>query len=247
MTSLPSDHEGPLASPQDATGLAVALGNLAVQMQAQTDSTDLLTTIVDAGVKLLPGISWAGVAHVRGKNVLAQVPSDDVAQKLNELQDELGEGPALSALADRENLVIADLSAEERWPRFVKAATDLGVQCLMVFRLFVEREVLGVLTIYGPAPNMFSDESVVVGEIFAQHAAVALAGAAAQDQMQAAIASRDVIGQAKGILMARDKITGLQAFATMVKASQEVNLKVSAVAQFVVEQFEKQLAGTPDR
>ena len=181
---------------------------------------------------------------MRGKTVLAQVPTDDVARTLNELQNELGEGPTFTALTDRATVVVNDLGAELRWPRFVQAATSHGVRCLMVFRLFVEREVLGVLTIYGPTPNMFSEESVAVGEIFAQHAAVALAGAAAQEQMQAAIASRDVIGQAKGILMARDKITGLQAFATLVKASQEVNLKLTAVARFVVDQFEQQLPGS---
>jgi len=229
------------SSAPDGTKLAAALGDLALHMQARADSADLLTTIVNAGVDLLPGISWAGVAHVRGKTVLAQVPSDDVARTMNELQNELGEGPTLAALNERATVVVSDLGAESRWPRFAKAAMAHGVQCLMVFRLFVEREVLGVLTIYGPTPNMFSDESVVVGEIFAQHAAVALAGAAAQEQMQAAIASRDVIGQAKGILMSRDKITGLQAFATLVKASQEVNLKLTAVARFVVEQFEQQL------
>jgi GAF domain-containing protein len=114
----------------------------------------------------------------------------------------------------------------------------------MVFRLFVKSEVLGVLTIYGPGPNMFTDESVIVGEILAQHAAVGLAGAAAQEQLQAAVASRDLIGQAKGILMVRDQITGLQAFATLAKASQETNIKLTEVARFVVDQFEKQLPDT---
>jgi GAF domain-containing protein len=223
------------------TDLAAALGDLAVRMQAQAGSDELLHTIVEAAIRLLPGISWAGVAHVRGKTVLSQTPSDEVARTLNELQSELGEGPAISALSERRTIVVDDLHQDSRWPRFGPAATKLGVQCLMVFRLFVEREVLGALTIYGPSPNFFSEEQVAVGEILAQHAAVALAGAAAREQMNAAIASRDVIGQAKGVLMVRDRLTGLQAFAALAKASQDTNVKLVDVARFVIDEFERQL------
>jgi GAF domain-containing protein len=231
------NHE-PQASSVD---LAAALGDLAIEMQAQSGSAAILPVILDAAVKLLPGISWAGVAHVRGKSVLAQLPTDDVARTLNDLQNDLGDGPAVSALAGRDTIIAADLGAETRWPGFAEVAVKHGVQCLMVFRLFIRQEVLGVLTIYGPTPNLFTDESVVVGELLAQHAAVALAGAAAQEQLQAAVASRDVIGQAKGILMARDQVSGLRAFALMIKASQETNIKLFKVAEFVVDEFERQL------
>ncbi|WP_292975692.1 GAF and ANTAR domain-containing protein [Mycobacterium sp.] len=241
MSTQPESSDRMMPSPQDRIGLATALGNLAIQMQAQDGSVDVLNTVIDAAVKLLPGISWAGVAHVRGKTVLAQVPSDDVSRSLNELQNELAEGPAIAALSGLETLVVPDLTRESRWPRFVEAATGLGVRCLMVFRLFVESEVLGVLTIYGPLPDMFDDEAIMVGEVLAQHAAVALAGAAAQEQLHAAIASRDTIGQAKGILMVRDQISGMKAFSIMVKASQETNIKLAEVAKFVVEEFENKL------
>jgi GAF domain-containing protein len=224
------------------TGLAALLADLAVQMHAQPDPDNVLPVILDGAVKLLPGISWAGVAHVRGTSVVAQLPTDEVARRLNDLQNEVGDGPAISALNEDANVVVAaDLSAESRWSGFVDVATKLGVQCLMVFRLFVQREVLGVLTIYGPTPNMFTSESIAIGEVLAQHAAVALAAAATQEQLHAALASRDTIGQAKGILMARDGISGLQAFAMLVKASQETNLKLTRVAQFVVDEHEQRL------
>ena len=232
-----------LPTPAVETELAAALGDLAIRMQQQPDSDALLAVILAAAIKLLPGISWAGIAHVRGDTVLAQLPSDDVSRALNELQDELGEGPALTALSERQTIAVPDLSAEARWPRFVEGATARGVHCLMVFRLFVTNEVLGTMTIYGPTPNLFTEESIVVGEILAQHAAVALAGSAAQEQLQEAIVTRDVIGQAKGILMARDRINGLQAFAALVKASQDTNVKLARVARFVVDQFESQLPG----
>lgn len=218
--------------------IAAALGDLAVDMAAESDSEALLTTVVGAAVKLLPGISWAGISIVRGRSILSKAPTDDVARTLAEFQAELGEGPILSALDEGHTIVVADLADEPRWPRFVQAATNMGVRCTMSFRLFARDEALGVLTLYGPHPDLFNDEVVAIGEIFAQHAAVALAGAAVEEQMQRAIASRDVIGQAKGILMQRDKLTGLQAFTLLTKASQETNVKLVDVARFLVAELE---------
>lgn len=223
-------------------GVATSLGDLAVQLATVEDQDELLVAVVASAVKLLPGISWAGISLVRGKTIVSKAPTDDVARALAELQAELGEGPIFSALDERHTITVDDLVADSRWPRFAQAATDRGVRCVMSFRLFLQDESLGVLTLYGPEPGMFSDETVVVGEIFAQHAAVAMAGAANAEQMQRAIRSRDVIGQAKGILMQRDKLTGLQAFAVLTKASQDTNVKLVDVAHFLVGEVEKRSA-----
>jgi GAF domain-containing protein len=222
--------------------LARVLGDLAVQMQADgADTATLLRTVVTASVDILNGISWAGVALIRGANVTSAAPTDDVARSLDELQSRLGEGPAISAVGDDASLIIPDLGQELRWPGFVEEAVRLGVQCLMSFRLFVEAGDVGVLTLYGPHPNYFTDDDLAVGEILARHAAVAMAGAAAQEQLQRAVASRDLIGQAKGILMHRDRLTGLQAFGALVRASQETNIKLTEVANVLVTDFEASL------
>jgi len=70
------------------------------------------------------------------------------------------------------------------------------------------RGSFGALNLYGAAPGAFTDDSITTGEILAQHAAVALAGTTAEQHFAAALASRDVIGQAKGIRMHRDNHTG---------------------------------------
>jgi len=223
--------------------LAAALGDLAVDMAKRSDSEALLETVVGSAIKLLPGISWAGVSIVRGRSIVSKAPTDDVARALAELQAEVGEGPILSALDEGRTITAADLNVETRWPAFTRAAADMGVWCLMSFRLFVRDEALGVLTLYGPYPDMFTEETIAIGEIFAQHAAIAMAGVTAVEQMQRAIASRDVIGQAKGILMQRDKLTGLQAFALLTKASQETNVKLVDVARFLVGEVEQNASG----
>ena len=76
------------------------------------------------------------------------------------------------------------------------------------------------------------------GTILAQHAAVAMAGVAAENQSQAALASRDLIGQAKGILMHRENLTGLQAFNTLAQVSKGTSIKLVDVARWLVEEHE---------
>ncbi|MEH3140812.1 MAG: GAF and ANTAR domain-containing protein [Mycobacterium kyogaense] len=151
------------------------------------------------------------------------------------MQNDLSEGPTLDVLIEQRTVVIPDLSAETRWPRFVAAATTRGVQCMAAFRLFVTQGNVGVLTLYGPRPHLFDDDAVLHGEILAQHAAVALAGAHAQEQLHRAIASRDVIGQAKGIIMERFGVTAVRAFEMLTQLSQERNVKLVNVAQQVVD------------
>lgn len=218
------------------------LGDLAQQMQAEAGSDATLRTIVRAGVKMLPGISWAGISLIRGSEITSEAPSDDVARSLDQLQSGLGDGPALSALAEHSTIVVPDLRSESRWPKFVAAARDLGVHCMLSFRLFIDQGALGALNLYGPDPVDFDEDAITVGEILAQHAAVAIAGAAAEEQFQTALASRDVIGQAKGLLMHRDGLTGLQAFAALTRASQETNIKLVDVARWFVGEHERAAA-----
>jgi hypothetical protein len=171
------------------------------------------------------------------------VTTDAVAEQLDRLQSESGDGPALSALRERETIFIKDLAEEARWPQFVETALGHGVRCLLSFRLFTTGESYGVLTLYGASAGALDDDSQAVGEILAQHAAVAMAGAAAEGQFHTALASRDVIGQAKGILMQRDGLTGLQAFAALTRASQETNMKLVNVARWLVTEHESKLDG----
>jgi ANTAR domain len=144
-------------------------------------------------------------------------------------------------LREHHTVQIDDMSTDTRWPRFARRATRLGVHSLLSFQLFVRSENLGTLNLYGDAADVFNDESLLVGGLLAQHAAVAMVGSAALTQFHAALASRDVIGQAKGILMHRDHLTGLQAFAVLTKASQETQVKLVEVARWLVDFHESQL------
>ena len=229
----------------DAIGpqLARTLGDLAVRMQGQVGTEHTLRTIVDAAAEIVPGARWAGISLIQGRSVVAQVPTDPAVAKLDELQSELGKGPCITALRDSHTVHIVDMSRDTRWPEFSSLASQLGIGSLLCFQLFVEHDNLGALNLYGGEAGVFAEDSVEIGAILALHAAVAMAATTSEGQFRTALASRDIIGQAKGILMHRENLTGLQAFRLMVQTSQKSNIKLVDLAEWLIDQHEKRIAG----
>ena len=115
--------------------------------------------------------------------------------------------------------------------RFAAGAADLGALSSLSFQLFVGGDNLGALNLYASQPHAFGEESVDVALILAAHAAVALAGAQHESHLQQAVRSRDTIGQPKGILMERHKLTSDQAFQVLARASQRTNRKLADIAE----------------
>lgn len=126
---------------------------------------------------------------------------------------------------------MTDMRTEQRWPVFAKRAADLGVGSMLSIQLYVTGDNLGALNLYSEFAEAFNDESEHVGLLLAAHAAIAMAGAQQQEQLVQAIATRDLIGQAKGILMERHKITAEQAFTLLIRTSQLTNTKLRDIAE----------------
>jgi GAF domain-containing protein len=224
--------------------LAQVLGDLAIEMQAQTDTETTLHTIVEGAVMIVPGARWAGISMIEGRKVQSRAPSDPIVAELDQAQTSLNEGPCLSALREHHTVLVDDMTTDSRWPRFAQAAVERGVRSLLSFQLFVRGENLGALNLYGGEVGAFNEDSIDIGAVLAQHASVALIGAAEASHLQTALTNRDVIGQAKGILMQRDNLTGLQAFATLTRASQQTNMKLADVARWLVTEHENNLGTT---
>lgn len=216
--------------------LAQVLGDLAIEMQSQSDTESTLRTISEGAVAIVPGTRWAGISLIKQRVVEPRAPSDEVASELDKLQSFLGEGPCLESLREHHTILIDDMASDSRWPRFAREAIERGARSLLSFQLFVRHENLGALNLYGDQARAFDEDSVFIGEVLAQHASVALVGAGAVSQFHAALASRDVIGQAKGILMYRENLNDMQAFQLLLKTSQRGNIKLVDIARWVVEQ-----------
>lgn len=214
--------------------LASQLGDLARSLHQETPEA-VLETVVAAAIELIPGVEEASLSIVTGrKNVETVAPSSEPLRRLDDAQVELAEGPCLESIYEERTIRVPDMATENRWPRFARRAAEAGVGSMLAFQLYVEGDNLGALNLYSSQIAAFNDESEHIGLIIASHAAIALADAQKVSQLHQAVESRDLIGQAKGILMERYKITGHQAFLLLTKASQHTNRKLHAVADELV-------------
>src|ERR1700722_13347276 len=153
--------------------LSQLFGDLALELQDQ-ENADTLQSIVQAAARIVAGARWAGISLIQGRKIVSQVPTSPLVTELDQLQTDLNEGPCLSALREHHTVRIDDMSAETRWPAFAHAALQRGVFSLLSFQLFVRSESLGALNLFGDQAGGFSEESVLVGGVLAQHAAVAM-------------------------------------------------------------------------
>jgi len=216
------------AVPED---LGAVMGRIARTLQEEHgDVEHTLTSITGAAVSTVPGTDWASISLVAGRRVVARAPTAEVAGELDALQTEFDEGPCLDSLRDQETVRVEDFTEEHRWPRFAAAAVRLGARSLLSFQLFTDGDNLGALNLYAAHPRSFDADSETVGQVFAAHAAIALSAARQEQNLRRAIDKRDLIGQAKGILMERHRLTAAQAFAVLARASTHTNRKLFDIA-----------------
>jgi GAF domain-containing protein len=219
--------------------LARVLSVVARTLQAERSLEDTLRAIVVSAIDTIPGAEHVGITAVQQKRLVQTVAStDELVGTVDKAQYELGEGPCLDAVWTHATFRVDDLTTDDRWPAFGPAALELGVRSILAFQLYVVGGDLGALNVYSVEPYAFDDEAQHVGQLFATHAAVAMAESRRERQLSEAISSRDLIGQAKGILMQRHRVSGEQAFQILIKASQDSNIKLREVAGFVVEHAE---------
>jgi transcriptional regulator with GAF, ATPase, and Fis domain len=216
------DHRGDAM----AAGVARDLSELARELQAETSSDAVMQRIVDVAASSIPGAAGAAITLFEHGRITSPAHSDDHARSVGLAQEETGEGPCVETSRDRLTLRSDDLDAEQRWPKWAAAARANGVRSAMSFQLFVEQDSMGALDVYADEPNAFDDDAENIGLLLASHAAVALADTRKMENLDIAISSRDVIGQAKGILMERYKIGAQQAFDLLVYASQQTHRKL---------------------
>lgn len=219
-------------TPEVNAGLAGRLSDLAREMQHEQDTEAILTVIVHAALELIPHAAEASISLVTGRRtVQSRAASGELPRTVDALQSEKGQGPCLDAAYDARVVRVPDMGKEERWPDFAQAAYDAGVRSMLSIQLFVEGDKLGALNLIGGDANVFDEESEQIALLVAAHAAIAFSDAQEIAQLTQALDTRDLIGQAKGILMERFKITSQQAFLVLTKASSDSNIKLRDVAQ----------------
>jgi GAF domain-containing protein len=207
---------------------------VARQLLDEHDVQATLNRIVRLAQANLDHAESVGVSIVRGRKIESPASSNAMAMQLDKLQQEVDEGPCLEALRDHQVFLIGDLATESRWPRFChRAHAETGVMSMMSVRLFAQADTLGAMNVYSTKRNAFDEVGIAMATVFATHAAVALTHANREEQLERKAASRELIGRAKGILMAQNHVTDEKAFELLREASQRLNLKVSEIADRV--------------
>jgi len=227
----------PAATPPTLrTLLALARADLAAELTDDATPTQQLAHVVHLAVRLVPGTEHAGVSMQRpGQRVENLAATSPVATACDQAQHELGEGPPPQIGAIHGTIRIDDLRAERRWPRFAARAVEVGVRSMLVCELPATRGGTGMLSLYSSRRRGFSAASELVAPVFASRAAIALAHAEQVLNLRRAIGTRQVIGEAVGILIERHRLTAEQAFERLVTASQHRHVKLRELAARLAE------------
>jgi GAF domain-containing protein len=198
---------------------------------------DTMTAIVQAAVEVT-GCDHASLSYLRGKRLVSASSNDRIGPVLDAIQTETQEGPCLDAIRYGGVVVVDDLRSDVRFSTYgPKAEAATGVLSSMATELNDGRRTIGALNLFSEESGWFAGElqQEALVAILAAHATPALAAALYRENMEVALRSRDLIGQAKGMLMARSGIAEDDAFALLVEASQRTNVKLVDVARRLVE------------
>lgn len=221
--------------------MAVDLTNTARLLFSAGSLERTLAQIVELSVSTIDGCEFASISLIEGDTVPSSIHSDPISMELDELQRRLGEGPSIDAVTHLLNCYADELGSDERWPSFGPEAAARGVHSLLALSLSAEGP-RGSLNIYSSHSGALGVADRAKGLFLASVAALASSSARIHeeeerraDNLHAALATRELIGQAQGILIERERITADQAFAILRQASQHLNLKLREVAQRLVD------------
>lgn len=211
---------------------------------------ETLTAVVDLAQRAVPGCDAASVTVIDSGRPMTAVSTDDRARVVDEGQYREDNGPCVDTVQSGEPHRVDDLTADERWPTFRRVAAEHGVASALSLPLVGTEEPLGALNLYSAVPGAFKDAEATAGR-FASYVAVTLANATALGRatdlatnLQRALERRDVIGQAKGVIMALEGVTPDEAFDVLRRASQRSNRKLYELAEEVIARRHDQ--ATPD-
>jgi GAF domain-containing protein len=194
-----------------------------------------LESLTTSAAVNIPGVDFASITLNGPDHALDTVAATDpLAERLDELQYELREGPCYAAVTEERFILLNDLSAANAFPRYAPRAAELGAKAQAAIQLTSRGQRAG-LNLYARTPGAFDRSTVQVAELFATQAAALLEYAEQVEQLSDALHTRTDIGTAVGILMERYRIDRHQSFAFLVRTSNNRNVKIRLLAQQIID------------
>jgi hypothetical protein len=233
------------------TRLAMVFADLAEELYDADSFNDVLSRIADAAVSTIAGCRMASVTLLERSEYRTAASTDAAATAVDQAQYQSHEGPCVDAVDAP--MVYAQSFPDERWPTLASQPTKSGVRSALSYRMAAASSGPadsggGSLNSYGVTPHAFNDTAQEIGLILAAHASMAARVVNERSTLQSlgrdlqqVLLSRDVIGQAKGILMERLKITPEDAFDLLRRSSQHLHVKLRDVARGLAETGEFQM------
>ena len=204
---------------------------------------DTLTGVSKLAESVVTPAAMVGITLMVDGRPSTAIFTDGEAPEIDTSQYETGVGPCLDAFRNGKRYRIDDTAEEDRWPSFARTALEHGVRSTLSLPLSTGgAAAFGAMNFYSCDAAAFTDDVEDTAAVFAGAAATALANAQAywdahqlSEDLQAAIKTRAVIEQAKGILMSQSHIGEDEAFTLLIHASQRENRKLRDIAAELVQ------------
>jgi GAF domain-containing protein len=220
--------------------LVEAVNALSATLLDEGTPHQLLEWIAELACRAVEGASVAGVTLMKNGDPVSSGHFGDAAAMLDAVQVRSKDGPCVDAARKLEVMHNESTRVDGAWPEFNRAAFACGILSTVSLPLLVHGQARGSLNLYARQERAFSEEDERVALVFAERAAVTLANSelywqaqAVGEQLRIALETRDVIGQAKGILMSKEHLTADEAFDRLRVVSQRLNVKLRKVAEQV--------------
>jgi GAF domain-containing protein len=240
-----SELPGISGAGRDSDEVSKELKDVLREMGAVVLAPESVETVVELVIKsavaAIPSTTGAGVTLVDGRGYRSVAASDALVEKADALQYKLDAGPCLTSWRDQVTVRIDDVSTETRWPQWCDAAGELGVRAMLSVPLVAGGTSLGAIKVYSGAVNAYEEHEEQLLTLFAQQAGILLLNTQTladarklSTDLTHALGNRDIIGQAKGVLLAQGAADEDAAFAMLVSASQRSQTKLHEVARQLI-------------
>jgi GAF domain-containing protein len=230
-----------MTTDQVPDSLESAVHSLSRMLVSEESFDDTLGRVAGLACQTVDACDLASVTMIKDGRPSTPVQTDPLAGDLDGVQYRSDHGPCLQAYSERQPVQGAIPASAQRWPQFTDAAEKAGVRSILAVPLEVDDRPVGALNLYSQTADSFDAEDEQTAVRFSEQAAVTCANSelywrahSLTEHLREALESRDVIGQAKGILMARRGCTGEAAFEALRKVSQHRNTKLREIAEQVV-------------
>jgi GAF domain-containing protein len=233
----PTEHLTP-APPVDLGTALRQMAGLVLSRETVDTALELVTSLAATATA---GTLGAGVTVVDEHGKRSRAASNSATEEADALQYEYDEGPCLTAWRRGEPVRIDDTTTDGRWPRWNEAASAMGVRSVLSTPLLAGEESIGAMKVYSERPMTYGPHDEHVMRLLAGQAAILLANSQSlrearrlSRQLTEALASRDDVARAIGVLLAQGAASEQDAFATLTTAAQRTGRPVQDVARALV-------------